>query len=564
MSIIKPKTINGQVIAILILAGLCSSLILGYLNIHNSRAMAIEEVSGKAKELIDRAAQMFIVSTVRFNDEYRAAADETARQTIKSDWQRTISAVDRAVTHDFGDKHSRVRLFTDAKLLKLAPQGQENTRARGAFEQKTLRAFYSGSRDAVVEISDQYYRFAVPLTSDMHPGCANCHGIPTEKSLLIGALGVSIPLKDYLATASKNGYLSTFYFILLLVLSFTITFILLKLKVSKPLNQLNLGTREIIEGLARNQANLATRFDDKQAGEIGILAANFNDLMRILANIMLELSQGSQTLISASGQTAAIAEQTKQSIHERLLNLTSVVTALSQLHQSSEEVAGGASDTAMASVSANDAVQQGQVKVENTLSAIKALEQNIGQTGLAITRLHQRTDTIGNIVTTIDGIAEQTNLLALNAAIEAARAGEQGKGFAVVADEVRSLAQRTQAATKEINQLVNDLQNDSGQATMAMSQSSKRVNESVDYAVEAEHFLTTITTSMANICDMNNQIAAAAEQQNMTLADIKCHLDAVEQDARKTLVGTEATVQQSNKLIALSEHLTALVNHSDN
>ena len=561
----KIKTINGQIIAILALAGLISTLVVSWLNIHNSKSLAINEVADKANELIDRAAQMFMVSTTRFNDEYIKAKNDQHRQQIKSDWQRTISAVDRAVTHNFGEQQSRVRLFTDKLLLNVIPQGQQgtqtgNTRAEDKFEQKALQTFNYGSREALVDISETSYRIAVPLYSDKHPGCANCHGIDPSESVLIGAVSVSVPLTGLLSTASINGSLSTLFFILMLLVSFCITFLFLRKKVSEPLTHLNIGTRDIIQGLARGNADLSKKFDDSQSGELGVLAGNFNDLTQILSNIMDELSKSSIKLTNACAQTTKIAEQTKANTGNSLANITSVVSAVSALNRTSQDVLQRASSTAAASFTANEAVVQGQTKVENTVAAITSLEQNITSASVVITRLNERTDNIGNMIGTIDGIADQTNLLALNAAIEAARAGEQGRGFAVVADEVRTLAQRTQDVTKEINLLVTNLQSDSFQATQVMNESTNQAIASVNYAQEAHHFLNTITERIATISDMNTQIATAAEQQSVTLTDINSHINSVENDASQTALGAEKAAQESTKLIELSRHLTTLVN----
>jgi methyl-accepting chemotaxis protein len=556
------KTINRQIITILALAGLLAALIVGWLNINNSKSSAIENVSAKANELVGRTAQMFMVSTIRFNEEFTSAQTIEEKNKIKADWQRTIMAVDKAVTHNFGNKQSRVRLFTDEDLLNVISQGKQDTFATGDFEVSSLANFNSGKRQPIIELTDDKYQLAVPLMSDMHPGCANCHSIDPADSVLLGGVAVTIPVTDVLDDAFSNGLISTLLFVLMLILSFTITFVFLGKKVTSPLNKLNLGTQDIVEGLSQSNADLSKKFDENQSGEISLLAQSFNKLIKILANIMGELSNSSIKLSSASERTATIAEQTRISTQQRLGNISAVVNSVSQLHHASQEVTQSAADTAEESKSMNQAALEGQSTVAETVAIITELEVNISQASNSITQLDERSDNIGNIVSTIDGIAEQTNLLALNAAIEAARAGEQGRGFAVVADEVRSLAQRTQDATREISQLVADLQKDSRDARGIMSNSTDKASDSVTSAEKTQALLKTVSDKITLISTMNLEIAHAANEQTTTLSNINGHMNSVEVDAKETLIGADEIVEESKHLTQLSEHLNTLINRS--
>ena len=277
---------------------------------------------------------------------------------------------------------------------------------------------------------------------------------------------------------------------------------------------------------------------------------------------MGELSNSSTKLSSASERTATIAEQTRVSTQQRLGNISAVVNSVSQLHHASREVAQSAANTAEESKSMNEAALEGQTMVAETVAIITELEANISQASNSITQLDERSDNIGNIVSTIDGIAEQTNLLALNAAIEAARAGEQGRGFAVVADEVRSLAQRTQDATREISQLVNDLQKDSRDARGIMSNSTDKASDSVSSAEKTQALLKTVSDKITLISTMNLEISNAASEQTTTLSNINGHMNSVEVDAKETLIGADEIVEESQHLTQLSEHLNTLINRS--
>ena len=362
--------------------------------------------------------------------------------------------------------------------------------------------------------------------------------------------------------ASSNGIWSTLLFIAMLLLSFTVTYLLLRTRVSAPITTLNQSTQEVVDGLSQGSADLSKEISINQSGEIGLLARSFSNLTKIIANIMDELLGSSEKLSSATERTTAIAEQTRVSTQQRLTNISSVVNAVAQLHNASQSVVQKAVDTAEESTAMNQAASKSQHAVEKTVAAITELEENIIDASTSITRLDERSDNIGNIVSTIDGIAEQTNLLALNAAIEAARAGEQGRGFAVVADEVRTLAKRTQEATSEISQLVTDLQQDSRQARHVMSESTDKAAKTVTAVQQTDDLLTTISEKIAIISEMNLHIASAAEEQTTTLSQINTHMNSVETEIKETLAGADDIVNECANLNNLSEHLTSLLNRS--
>jgi methyl-accepting chemotaxis protein len=179
-----------------------------------------------------------------------------------------------------------------------------------------------------------------------------------------------------------------------------------------------------------------------------------------------------------------------------------------------QEVARNATEAAKAASHSDEEAQNGQAVVDRTINAIDALASEVDRAANVIHRLEQDSDKIGTVLDVIKGIAEQTNLLALNAAIEAARAGEQGRGFAVVADEVRTLASRTQQSTAEIQQMIERLQAGAQEAVSVMEDSRSRASDSVSSAQSAGQSLESITRSVASITDMNTQIASAADEQS--------------------------------------------------
>ncbi|MGD8593954.1 MAG: methyl-accepting chemotaxis protein, partial [Gammaproteobacteria bacterium] len=224
-----------------------------------------------------------------------------------------------------------------------------------------------------------------------------------------------------------------------------------------------------------------------------------------------------------------------------------------------QEVARNATEAANAASHSDEEAQKGQAVVDRTINAIDALASEVDRAANVIHRLEQDSDQIGTVLDVIKGIAEQTNLLALNAAIEAARAGEQGRGFAVVADEVRTLASRTQQSTAEIQQMIERLQAGAQEAVSVMDDSRSRAADSVSSAQSAGQSLQSITGSVASITDMNTQIAAAADEQSAVAEEVNKNIVNINHAAERAADGAKQTSAASNALAGLAQDLQALV-----
>jgi methyl-accepting chemotaxis protein len=224
---------------------------------------------------------------------------------------------------------------------------------------------------------------------------------------------------------------------------------------------------------------------------------------------------------AATGQVAAAAEQmsattqeTSAGIQRQRSEIELLATAMTEMSQTTQDVARNANEAADSANSAKEESSSGEKVVRQTIGAIEALASSVEETAQVIHRLESDTDNIRVVLDVIRGIAEQTNLLALNAAIEAARAGEQGRGFAVVADEVRTLATRTQDSTQEIQRIIEQLQGGAGEAVKAMEGGRSKAQKTVQEAALAGESLTRIRAAVDTITDMNHQIASAAEEQS--------------------------------------------------
>ncbi|MFT4926069.1 MAG: methyl-accepting chemotaxis protein, partial [Phenylobacterium sp.] len=232
-----------------------------------------------------------------------------------------------------------------------------------------------------------------------------------------------------------------------------------------------------------------------------------------------------------------------------------VAVAMNQMAGTVEEIAQSAANAADFALEASDEAKTGSQVIQRTIASINQLEDVITNTSTSLTELAREADNIGSILDVIRGIADQTNLLALNAAIEAARAGEQGRGFAVVADEVRNLAQRTQESTEQIHKLIERLQKGTRHAVTAMDQSRVFVESSMSEAASSGEALDRILVTVAKINDMNTQIASASEEQNTTAEQINQNVVAVNQISHKSADNAETAVESTQALFQLAETL---------
>ena len=261
----------------------------------------------------------------------------------------------------------------------------------------------------------------------------------------------------------------------------------------------------------------------------------------------------------AAHETASVAEQTSQGIRQHQSETDQVATAINEMSATVQEVARNASAAAQATQDANTQAGHGQKIVIETISAIERLAQEVEKAAGVIQQLEKDSDRIGSVVDVIKTIADQTNLLALNAAIEAARAGEQGRGFAVVADEVRTLASRTSQSTQEIQHMIEELQNTARNAVKVMEDGRNQAGNGVKQVTRAGEALTEITQAIGTISTMNDQIAAASEQQSAVAEEINRNIVNITRVVDATADGAQQTANAGQDLLTLAEQLKALV-----
>lgn len=282
-------------------------------------------------------------------------------------------------------------------------------------------------------------------------------------------------------------------------------------RVLKPLTEIGVALEEIAKG----GGDLTKRLTVHSHDEVGALALHFNHFVGSMHHIIQDISSLAINLRETANASAQVAQRTSDDVQLQMQEVSMVAAAVEEMATATHEIANNAENTAAASQQCASASQEGQKVVEKSRHSIDSLAGQIQDAASVIDRLSEHAQQINSILSTIQGIAEQTNLLALNAAIEAARAGEQGRGFAVVADEVRVLSQRTHQSTEEIQGMIDSLQKASADAVKIMSSSREQASDSVEEANRAYEKLVYITEAITSISDMSTQTAAATEEQSL-------------------------------------------------
>jgi methyl-accepting chemotaxis protein len=312
----------------------------------------------------------------------------------------------------------------------------------------------------------------------------------------------------------------------------------------------------IISGLHNlSEGNLTHKIDVRGKDEFAWMCWEYTCTRKKFAGMVESLIGNAGQLAAAAEELSAITEQSSQGVVRQQSETEQVATAMNQMSVTVTEVAKNAANAATAALEADEQAKSGSQVVNDTVRTINDLAEEVQRTSDVIEDLKGDSLSIGTVLDVIRDIAEQTNLLALNAAIEAARAGEQGRGFAVVADEVRTLASRTQQSTQEINGMIEHLQNGANQAVQVMEQGRNKAKESVEQAAKAGEALVAITQVVDNIKAMNMQIASAAEEQSATAEEINRNIVNISEVAHDTANGAQQTAKSSDDLARLAVEL---------
>ncbi|TVK92257.1 chemotaxis protein [Shewanella algae] len=319
-----------------------------------------------------------------------------------------------------------------------------------------------------------------------------------------------------------------------------------------------MGPVERITGIIsriEQQKDLSLRCDVGSNDELGMIGRHFNSMVESFQKLIEQVIESVDAMRQSCEELSRNAISASEGVSKQLNETDMVAAAITEMGATIDEIAKNTELAAGKAEQTHHNAQEGQIGVEDTISKIQSLAQQLDDSANVVAELEKDSQTIGSVLDVIRGIAEQTNLLALNAAIEAARAGEQGRGFAVVADEVRSLAMRTQESTEEIASIIQTLQSRTHSIVDIMEQSQKQGGESAQQAASAGTLLAQINADVTNIMDMSTQIAAAIEEQSMVAAEVNKNVVVIRDIAEESAQAAEENATASDEVRHRADYL---------
>ncbi|MBL4809202.1 MAG: DUF3365 domain-containing protein [Phycisphaerales bacterium] len=543
-----------------------------------ARASAFTAVADEAK---NDASVKFLNGEVNTEELLGIAYEEIDQGTHYSD-TRYYASVPVVVGWNAG-LHAAEKEGIDFTIVSLEARNPDNAPAAGSFRDKMIHDLtdqYNSTGETTMERIDEeanMMHFMRAITLD--ESCMTCHGDPAvyddrdadgnfdgkdalgfrfeswEPGYMHGAYEVQMPLD--LVDAQVAGFFKKgmmFTIPLMVIAGFGLIY-LLRILLVKPLG----AAIDMIKDVATGDGDLTKRLNLTREDEIGKLGHWFDVFLANLHSIISQLSETSQAVASASTQIAASSEEMAAGLQVQEQQTQQVAAAVEELSQSVNEVAAKSADATTASEESQHQAEEGGGIVSATVVEMEGIAREVQGSAETINTLGEKSETIGEIIAVINDIADQTNLLALNAAIEAARAGEHGRGFAVVADEVRKLAERTTEATKEVSMSIRGIQTETASAVELIEAGSARVGKGVELATQAGVALGSIVEGSQNVQGMVQDIAAAANEQSAATGEIARAVEGINSVTRQSAEGASQASQAAGDLAHQAEQLQALV-----
>ncbi|MDR4502324.1 MAG: methyl-accepting chemotaxis protein [Nitrospirales bacterium] len=457
-------------------------------------------------------------------------------------------------TQEIGKALGEKGIF-EARLVSDQPMNPANA-PKDTFERDALAAIMAGadsySAEEMVNGVLTYRRASADKASVQ--ACVTCH-VGKEVGDLIGLLAVSMPM-----TSAKEGMMTSMaqtggLLVSVILACVGLVYVLMQKFVLTPLQ----GLTQISRDIAQGQGDLTKRVPVHSHDEIGELARYFNLFIEKMHKSMTKVAGAIDRIASSATELSATAEQLSYSANGQNSRMVQSASAVEEMTMTAGEVARNSTEAARIAQETSETARTGHEVMAQTVSGMQQVSDAVGQSANIIMTLGKSSDQIGEIVRVIEDIADQTNLLALNAAIEAARAGEQGRGFAVVADEVRKLAERTTKATKEIGDMIRQIQQDTKSAVASMEDGTQRVMGGVELANKTGEALEKIQSMVNQTTSMIQQIADAAEEQSSATRQIASDLEAVAKSTKEASGGVSESAKASHDLSMLATELQSLI-----
>jgi len=370
-------------------------------------------------------------------------------------------------------------------------------------------------------------------------------------------------IDDQIAIANErleDEISNTMIFILMIGGGFVIVFGLLSVMFANGIANPLAAAASALKDIAEGDGDLSKRLDTKAKGEVGDVAHGFNTFAAKIQTLIVEVKTAIEDLSQATGRMTGVVDHTRSEVDEQRRETEQVAAAIHQMAAAVQEVSSNATNASHSAQAADESAIGGQRVVNETIVSIQSLQSGVNKASDVIAQLDRDSEHIGTVVNVIKEIADQTNLLALNAAIEAARAGEQGRGFSVVADEVRTLANRTQQSTDEIQSMIEKLQSGARQAVQEMEKSRVQTDETVEKASHTGEQLNNITASVSDISGMSTQIATAAEEQTSVADELSRSIQHIADISERASGNADQLSTTTGEMAQLEARLTALVN----